>query len=290
MTVIDEAELSVDIAKITRFQVKPRLLVGGIGLIVAVLTAVIGPYFTPFNPITQHLTSRLQGPSTTYFFGTDSLGRDIFSRLIFGLRPSMTVGVAAILLAAIGGTFFGVLAGYFGRWLDAIVGRIVDLLWSWPAIFLALAIVLLLGPGPTQDIFAIGIAELPIFVRVARAVTLANVRSPHVEAARSLGASSWRIMWRHILPFAVPPLIVQFAISAPSAVLTEAALNYLGLGIQPPSASLGSMISEASEYLGSAPSGAIFPILAIAWIVLSLTLMADGLQDMLDPRRRGWSP
>ncbi len=289
MSIIDEGEFPVQAATMGRLGLNPRLMVGGVGLILAILAAVIGPYFTPFNPITQHIPSRLQGPSSTYFFGTDALGRDIFSRVLFGLRPSMIVGVAAILLAALGGTLLGVLAGYFGRWLDVVVGRLVDLLWSWPAIFLALAIVLLLGPGQAQDVFAIGIAELPIFVRVSRAITLANIKSPHVEAARSLGASSRRIMWRHILPFAIPPLIVQFAISAPSAVLTEAALNYLGLGTQPPNPSLGSMISGARDYLGTAPSGAIFPILAIAWIVLSLTLMADGLQDMLDPRRMGSS-
>jgi len=272
------------VTRTSRPKLNGRLIAGGIGLTVVVVAAVLGPLVAPYDSVGLDTAARLQGPSPSHLFGTDALGRDVLSRLLVGLKPSLVVGIAAIVVAAALGTVLGVLGGYFGRWLDAAIGRALDLLWAWPAVFLAIAVVLVLGPGQSQDVLAIGVAELPVFARVVRAITIANVRSAHVEAARSLGASSWRLMRRHILPFAGPALVVQFAISAPEAVVTGASLNYLGLGTQPPAPSLGSMISSSQEYLGTSPSGALFPILAIAWLVLSLTVLADSLQDMLDPR------
>ncbi|TQM01646.1 ABC transporter permease [Pseudonocardia kunmingensis] len=284
MAAIEALDASIPLAKRTRAPLDRRLIVGGTGLAVIVLAALFAPLLAPFDPIVQHLDSRLQGPSGTFLLGTDNLGRDTLSRLLYGLRPSLVSGLAAVAIAAVVGTSLGLLAGYFGRWLDAVLSRMLDLLIAWPMIFLALALVLLLGPGPFGVVLAIALAEVPIFARVMRAITLSSVRGEHVEAARSMGASGVRIMRRHIFPFAVSPLLVQFAIAAPLAVVAEASLSYLGLGTQPPTPSLGSILSDAELYLSQSYSAAVFPVLTIALLVLCLTLIADGLQKMLDPR------
>lgn len=263
-----------------------RFRVGGAGLAMIVLVAILAPIIAPFDPIAQHLGDRLSGPTSTYWFGTDNLGRDTLSRLIFGLRPSLIAGLVAVALGAISGTAIGVIAGYFGRVVDAVIGRVIDLLIAWPAIFLALALVVIIGPGPVGVVLAIGLAEMPMFARVARAITLANVGSEHVDAARSMGASGYRIMSRHILPFAAAPLVVQFAIGAPLAVIAEASLSFLGLGTQPPDPSLGQILSNAQLFIAESASLTVFPVLTVTVLVLSLTLLADGLQDILDPRRQ----
>lgn len=284
MASLQALDVPTPVAKGARVRLDRRLVVGGIGLGIIVLAALAAPLLAPFDPIEQHLDDRLLGPTGTYLFGTDNLGRDTLSRLLYGLRPSLVSGLAAVALAAVSGTAVGLLAGYFGRWADAVLSRIVDLLIAWPTIFLALALVLVIGPGQFGVVLAIALAELPIFARVMRAITLANVRGEHVEAARSMGATAPRIMIRHIFPFALSPLLVQFAIAAPLAVVAEASLGYLGLGTQPPAPSLGAILSDAELYLSQSYSAAVFPIITIALLVLSLTLIADGLQKMLDPR------
>lgn len=263
-----------------------RLLLGGSGLLLFTAAAVLGPVIAPFSPIEQHLDNRLQASTATFLLGTDNLGRDVLSRLLYGLRPSLASGLAAVALAAVAGTLLGVPCGYYGKWFDAIVGRFLDLLISWPLVFLAIALTLLYGPGESKVVIAIALAELPVFARVIRAVTLSHVRAEHVEAARSVGASGVRIMRLHIFPFAIAPLVVQFAIGAPQAVVAEASLSYVGLGTQPPNPSLGSMLSSAQSVISYSAGGVVFPVLTIVLLVLSLTIAADGLQDLLDPRRR----
>jgi len=277
---------STEAFEVRRFRPNRRFLIGAVGLTAIVVAAVLAPLLAPFDPIEQHLDARLRGPSGAYLLGTDNLGRDTLSRLLHGLRPSLLSGLAAVALAAVSGTMIGLTAGYLGGLADAVIGRIVDLLIAWPAIFLALGLVLILGPGPLGVVLAIALAELPVFARVIRSIALTNVRMEHVEAARSMGASGWRIMRKHILPFAIAPLIVQFAIAAPLAVLAEASLSFLGLGTQPPSASLGLIISDAQLYFYQSSSGIVFPVVTVALLVLCLTLIADGLQDMIDPRRQ----
>lgn len=284
MASLQALDVPAPVAKGARVPLDRRLVVGGAGLAIIVLAALAAPLLAPFDPIEQHLDDRLLGPTGTYLFGTDNLGRDTLSRMLYGLRPSLISGLAAVALAAVSGTAVGLLAGYFGRWADAVLSRIVDLLIAWPTIFLALALVLVIGPGQFGVVLAIALAELPIFARVMRAITLASARGEHVEAARSMGATAPRIMIRHIFPFALSPLLVQFAIAAPLAVVAEASLGYLGLGTQPPAPSLGAILSDAELYLSQTYSAAVFPILTIALLVLSLTLIADGLQKMLDPR------
>lgn len=290
MTAMDTTQIPVTASRRRGIRPNRRFLVGGTGLAIIVVAAVFASVLAPFNPIEQHLSDRLQGPSGSYLLGTDNLGRDTLSRLLHGLRPSLVSGLAAVALAAVSGTLVGVVAGYFGGVIDAVVGRLVDLLIAWPAIFLALGLVLILGPGPLGVVLAIGLAEFPVFARVARAITLANISAEHVDAARSMGASGWRIMRRHIFPFAVSPLGVQFAIGAPLAVVAEASLSFLGVGTQPPNPSLGLILSDAQRYLSQSTYLAVFPVLTIALLVLCLTLIADGLQDMLDPRRRSTMP
>lgn len=263
-----------------------RLLMGGTVLAIIILLAVLASLIAPYSPIQQDMKARLQAPSWAHWLGTDHLGRDTLSRLLHGLRPSLVSGVAAVMLATLFGSLIGVIAGYAGGILDAVVGRIFDLLVAWPAIFIAIGMILIIGPGPVGVVLAIALSELPVFGRVARAVTLANLGMVHVEVARSMGASPARIMRKHILPFTVNPLILQFAISAPAAVVAEAGLSYLGLGSQPPNPSLGMLVSDAQLYLSRNAFGAVFPIVAIGILVLSLTLIADGVQDVLDPRRR----
>lgn len=284
MASLQALDVPAPVAKGARVPLDRRLVVGAVGLAIIILAALAAPLIAPFDPIEQHLDDRLLGPTSTYLFGTDNLGRDTLSRLLYGLRPSLISGLAAVALAAVSGTAVGLLAGYFGRWADAVLSRMVDLLIAWPTIFLALALVLVIGPGQFGVVLAIALAELPIFARVMRAITLSNVRGEHVEAARSMGATAPRIMIRHIFPFALSPLLVQFAIAAPLAVVAEASLGYLGLGTQPPAPSLGAILSDAELYLSQSYSAAVFPIITIALLVLSLTLIADGLQKMLDPR------
>lgn len=287
MTDIAVAEAPVAVRSARRTWMDARLAVGGMALGLIVLAALLAPVIAPFDPIQQHLADRLRGPSWgPYLLGTDNLGRDLLSRLLYGLRPSLASGLLSVGLATVSGIAVGALAGTLGSWTDAVLSRILDLLIAWPAIFLAIGLVLLFGSGERQVIIAIGLAELPVFARLMRAIALQSVQSVHVEAARSMGASRWRIIRRHILPFAVAPLVVQFAISAPVAVVAQASLSYLGLGTQPPHPSLGGILSDAQETLTQSASGVVFSVVTIAVLVLAMTLIADGLQNILDPHGR----
>jgi ABC-type dipeptide/oligopeptide/nickel transport system permease subunit len=263
-----------------------RVIIGAGGVAVCLIAAIFAPLISPFPPNALHTAARFAGPSATYPLGTDQLGRDILSRLVYSLRPSLEASVAAIALAAAAGILLGLPAGYFGSWFDEVITRVLDLLIAWPSVFLGIAIVLAFGTGEWEIIIAIGLAQLPVFARLVRSIALVNAGSDHVEAARATGASHLRIMRLHVLPFAVLPLIVQFAIAAPQALMAEAALNYLGLGTQPPNPSLGAMVSEGQEYIAQAWGPVVFPVALITVLVVCLTLIADGLQDRLDPYRR----
>ncbi len=260
-----------------------RLLLGGGGVAAFVVAAVVAPLVAPYSPDVIDLNHRLGGPSASHLLGTDDLGRDLLSRLLYGLRPSLESGVAAIALAAVVGVLLGVPAGYFGSWFDSVVTRVNDLLIAWPAVFLALAIVLLFGSGEIEVIVAIGVAEVPVFTRLVRSVTVVVAASEHVVAARALGASHLRIMRVHMLGFLVAPVVVQLAVAAPQALVAEASLNYLGLGTRPPNPSLGAMVSEGQNYLSYSAGEVVFPILVIVALVVCLTLTADALRDRLDP-------
>ena len=264
---------------------------GAAGLILIVLflaAALAGALgLTPYPPNEQHAKDRMQPPSRQYIFGTDEFGRDVYSRLIRGATNSLSIAFVSVALASVIGSTLGTLAGYFGGRVDNTIMRIMDLFFAFPAILLALAIIAALGPGFRNTILAISIVYMPIFARVARGPVLTVRATEYVTAARCVGARDGRILGRHVLPNIAPPLIVQVSLALSWAILTEAGLSFLGLGIQPPEPSWGSMLSEARSLLELAPWLAIFPGLAIMFCVLGFNLLGDGLRDVLDPRMRG---
>jgi peptide/nickel transport system permease protein len=263
----------------------PVVAIGAALVGLVVLVALLAPLLAPHDPVAQIATPLLR-PSAAHVLGTDEFGRDELSRLIWGARVSLYVGGLAVLIAlGLGGTS-GVIAGYFGGWVDDVTMRAMDVLLSLPALVLAIAITAVLGPTLTNAMLAIGIVYAPTFARVARGPTLAVVRVPYIEAARALGAPTLRIIGRHVLPNVAAPLFVQTTVSLSTAILTEAALSFLGLGTQPPTASWGLMLSTARQYMMINAWIAVLPGCAIAVTVLGFNLLGDGLRDLLDPRLR----
>jgi peptide/nickel transport system permease protein len=251
-----------------------------------VVLALAAPVVSPHDPVAQ-IAKPLLSPGPDHLMGTDEFGRDELSRLIAGARVSLYVGVLAVLIAlGVGGTT-GVVAGFYGGWVDDVTMRGMDILLSLPALVLAIAITSVLGPSLTNVMLAIGIVYTPTFARVARGPTLAVVRLPYVEAARAVGASNLVIVLRHVVPNISAPILVQTTVSLSTAILTEAALSFLGLGTQPPTPSWGLMLSAARQYMLINPWVAVLPGCAIAVTVLGFNLLGDGLRDLLDPQMRG---
>jgi peptide/nickel transport system permease protein len=254
-------------------------------LAILIVVAVFGRFVVPYDPNAVHPADQLAPPSATYWLGTDELGRDVLSRVITAAWPAVQAGVLAVALAGLVGSVTGLLAGYFGGWLDAVIGRVWDTLLAFPAIFLAIGIVTILGPGQFSGVLAIAIINMPVASRLVRAVTVSARNADYVEAARALGCSDWRLMSRHILPNCIAPLIVQMAIAAPDAILVEATLSFLGLGAPLPAATWGNMLGSAQTYLARSWTYALAPGFAITLTVIGLNYFADALQDALDPRR-----
>ena len=250
------------------------------------LTAIFGPWLGPIDSTLTSSTERLQGPSATHWLGTDDLGRDLLSRVIVGARISLLVSGVSITLAAIIGSMIGLLAGYFRGPLDALFMRLMDILFAFPAILLALLAVAVLGPALENLIMAIVIVYAPAFARIARGATMSVAAEPFVEASRSLGAGSSRIIFRHVAPNIIAPLVVQYTISLAYAVLIEASLSFLGLGVQPPTPSWGGMLSTGKTFLELSPWPSLVPGLALVVTVLGLNLLGDAVRDVLDPRLR----
>jgi peptide/nickel transport system permease protein len=247
------------------------------------LTASTSLFYTPQDPLAMSIGDRLQGPSSAHWFGTDQFGRDVLSRVMLGAVVSMSVGVIAVGIGLVAGVLLGMLSGYFGWALDEVLMRFMDALYAFPAILLALLMTAVFGPGVFISMVAIGVMNVPVFARLTRANFLALRERDFVAAARALGACDVELIYRHILPNVLSPLLVQATISFPNAILAEAGLSYLGLGMQPPHPSWGHMLKEAQSFLRLAPSYAIFPGAAIALAVLGCNLLGDGLRDALDP-------
>ena len=270
----------------------PRLLrypAANIGLALVatyLIVAVFAGALAPYSPIEQRARDRLQEPSAQHVFGKDEFGRDILSRLMHGATNSLRIAILAVSLATLLGTAIGMLSGYAGGIADNAIMRVMDLFFAFPAILLALSIVAALGPGANNTILAIAVVYTPIFARVARGPVLATKEMEFVTAARCVGSNHLRILTRHILPNMVAPIIVQVSLALSWAMLTEAALSFLGLGTQPPQPSWGSMLSESRRMMEIAPWMAISPGLAIMLGVLGFNLLGDGLRDALDPRLR----
>lgn len=251
-------------------------------LVVVAVTAWLG--FTPFDPVAQHVGERLQGPSGGNWFGTDQFGRDVASRTFAGIGTSLRVALFAVAIAAIVGGCLGIAAGFVGRALDAVIGRVTDVLFAFPAILLALAIVAGLGHGWMNTAIAIAVVYTPIFVRVARGPTLAVRNAEYVQAGRVLGYSLPRLLARHVLPNVAPAIVVQVMLALSWAIITESGLSFLGLGTQPPEPSLGGMVNEARSLMTEAWWLMAFPAGVIVLAVIALNLLGDGLRTALDPR------
>ena len=264
----------------------PTAAVASAVLLLIVLAAIFDETLAPSGPNEQDIADRLQPPSLGHPFGTDDLGRDILSRVILGASVSLRVGFLSVGLAMVVGTLIGLLAGYYGRWVDDVLMRLMDMLFAFPAVLLAIAVLAVRGPGANNTVFAIAIVYVPIFARVTRASVLGVREEVYVRASRSIGASDFRLLTRHVLPNAAPPIIVQASISLAFAVLAEAALSFLGLGTQPPNPSWGLMLAEGRGYIQQAWWLAFFPGMAIFVTVLCFNLLGDGLRDVLDPRQR----
>jgi len=263
----------------------PKGVVGAIIVGTLVVAAVAAPWIAPFSPIEQHLRDQLKEPSARFIFGTDELGRDIFSRVIYGARISLMAGLVAVLMAGLAGAALGLVAGYNRGWLDSVAMRVLDTLLAFPAIFLAIGIVALIGPGHANATLAVAIIYTPQIARLVRATTLAETAKEYVEAARCLGASDARIVLKAIFPNCAAAMVVQMAIAAPAAVIIEASLAFLGLGTQPPDPSWGAMLQTAQGYLSKSWTYGIFPGSAITLLAVGLNYLGDSLQDALDPRR-----
>ena len=282
----EQAPQRSEAKRIFRRLLKTRAVVGGILLLLIILMAIFAPFVAPYDPVKQNIRNRLQGPSREHIFGTDQFGRDTFSRVVYGARISLNVGFSSILIAMVAGCLLGLIAGFYGGIIDNIIMRIMDVLMALPGFLLALAIVAALGPGMQNVIIAIGISYIPSFARLMRSSVLTVRELDYVSAAEALGSSDARILFRHILPNSLNPIIVMVTLSLAGAILSAAGLSFLGMGTQPPTPEWGSMISSSRPFIRVSHWCVTIPGLAIFITVLCLNLVGDGLRDALDPRMK----
>jgi peptide/nickel transport system permease protein len=261
-------------------------IIGMVILGLFVFCALFAPWIAPYDPIAQDVTRRREPPSWEHPFGMDEVGRDLLSRVIYGARVSLYVGVASVSLAIIAGTLIGAVSGYAGGWIDNVVMRIMDIMLAFPSLLLAIAIVAILGPGLLNMLYAIAFVSIPAYARIVRASVLAAKEMDYTLAARAIGCSSSRILFRHIMPNCLTPIIVQGTLGIATAILDAAGLSFLGLGAQPPTPEWGAMLGQGRGSVFTAPHVVIFPGLAIMLSVLGFNLLGDGLRDALDPRLR----
>jgi len=278
-----ESRISEFLRKATRH----RLLMAGFFIILLLtIVALFGRQLAPYEPNTMDFTALFSPPSLKHFFGTDEFGRDIFSRVLYGAAVSFQVAFIAVLISASLGVFLGAVAGFYGKWLDEIIMRFMDVLFAFPAVLLAITVMAILGRGIGNAMIAIAVVYIPIFARVARGAVLSVRGREFVIAAKALGQTNSRIIFRHILPNALGPIIVQTSLSLAFAILAEAALSFFGLGTQPPDPSWGRMLSEGRSFLRQAWWMGVFPGLAIMLAVMGFNFFGDGLRDLLDPRMK----
>jgi peptide/nickel transport system permease protein len=259
--------------------------IGAIIVCLAVFGAVAAPWIVPYDPSSQQLSLRLERPSLEHPFGLDELGRDIFSRVLAGARISLLVGLTVVSVSSVIGVFLGSIAGYFGGWLDDVISRTIDVLLAFPGILLAIALVAVLGPSLTNVVMALSVIGWVGYARLVRGQVLKAREFEFVQAARALGAGIPRILLRHVVPTTMPAVMVQATLGMAGAILAEASLSFLGLGVQPPTPSWGTMLNGGRLHLLDAPHLTIFPGAAIATLVLGFNFLGDGLRDALDPKR-----
>ena len=274
--------------EVLRRAVRARLAPFGAAVVMAaVLVALAAPVVAPYDPLKQDLAHALAAPSRGHLLGTDNVGRDVLSRVIWGTRISLVAGVVSVAIALLTGSLLGVVAGFCGGRVDGVVMRLMDAVLSFPPLVLALALGAVLGAGLTGVLIALGVVYTPTFARLMRGQVLTIKAREYVDAARALGAPGWRVAWHHVLPNATAPIVVQASLSVAFAILAEASLSFLGLGIQPPAASWGSMINAGRGYLQSAPWIVFGPGVALFVTVVGLNFVGDAIRDALDPRLRG---
>ncbi|SDC36303.1 peptide/nickel transport system permease protein [Pelagirhabdus alkalitolerans] len=261
-------------------------VIGGILIILFVLIAFIGPYFTPYSPFDTDTSNRLVGPSMEHWFGTDNYGRDIFSRIIHGMSITLYVGFFSVFIGMTVGVLFGIVSGYYGGKVDTVIMRFMDILLAFPGILLALAIVAVLGSSLENVIIAVGIFSVPVFARIVRGSTLAVKKLEYIDAVKALGATDGRIIFKHILPNVASPIIVQATLSIATSILSASGLSFIGMGAQPPIPEWGAMLSDGRNYMYDATHIATIPGLAIVVVVLAFNLFGDGLRDALDPKMK----
>jgi peptide/nickel transport system permease protein len=266
---------------------QPAIIVGVVIMVFFVLVALFAPLLSPNDPLAQNVVNGLKPPSAEHLLGTDKLGREVLSRLLYGARISLFVGVAVVLIASAVGTLLGVLAGYLGGWVDEALMRITDIFFAFPALILAMAIAGALGPSLQNALIAISAVTWPVYARLLRGQVLALREREFILAARTIGVPEWRIILRHLLPNMLAPLLVQASFDMGGAITSVAGLSFIGFGAQPPTPEWGVMISEARTYMATAWWLGTFPALAIMLVVGGFNLLGDGLRDLLDPRLRG---
>ncbi|ASB87647.1 ABC transporter permease [Bacillus sonorensis] len=259
---------------------------GSILVALFILLAIFAPLIAPYGLNDQSLSERLAPPSAEHFFGTDDFGRDIFSRVIYGARLSLWVGFFSCLGSAVAGTILGLIAGFYGKWADGLISRMFDIMLAFPSILLAIAIVAILGPSLENALIAIAIINIPTFGRLVRSKVLSIRQEEYILSARAVGMSNFRMMFKHILPNSMAPVIVQATLNIGTAIIEAAALGFLGLGAQAPNPEWGKMLADARPYLAQAPWTLFFPGISIMLAVLGFNLMGDGLRDTLDPKMK----
>lgn len=260
--------------------------VAGLLLLTLIVAAFLAPWIAPEDPVSMSPLDRLRGPGEGGLLGGDVFGRDVLSRVLYGARISLLVGAASVAISAIAGSVLGLLSGYIGTWVEYVIMRVMDVLFAFPAVLLAILIVAVFEPGYTSIVIAIAVVYTPIFARVVRGSTLALKHVEYVQAAVASGASTSRIIMRHLLPNVTAPILVQLTLSLSGAIILEAALSFLGLGAVPPTPSLGSMLSENRVYMELAPWTVLYPGLTLALLVFGINLVGDAVRDLLDPRLR----
>ncbi|TVY07099.1 nickel transporter permease [Paenibacillus cremeus] len=271
---------------ISRFKKNKRAMVGLWMVVVFIVVALLARWIAPYDPYAQNMQIMLESPSWSHPFGTDEFGRDILSRILYGSQISLMIGIVGVLISVVLGVALGTIAGYFGGKLDALIMRIMDIFMAFPSFLLALAIVSVLGPSMLNLMIAIGIFSVPTFSRISRGAVISVKNKEYIEAARAMGATNALIIFKHVIPNSIAPIIVLSTLRIATAILTASGLSFLGMGAQPPTPEWGAMLSTGREYLRTSPHVSTIPGLAIMFMVLAFNMLGDGLRDALDPKMK----
>lgn len=267
-----------------RFARRKVSVLGAVILLLFLLVALFGPMFCTQDPLAQDLVHKYQQPSSEHWFGTDNLGRDTFTRMIYGARVSLSISFAGVMSGCLLGVLLGVCAGFFGGWVDTLVSRLIDILLAFPSLLLAITVVAILGSGTENTAIAIAIFSIPSIARMVRGIVMANKDAEYIQACRVMGASNARMIFTHIIPNAVSQIIVNITLNLGTAILTASSLSFLGLGVQPPAPEWGAMLSTGRDVIRAYPLAVLIPGIAITLVVMSFSLVGDGLRDALDPK------